>query len=143
MTGQSSEIWLSTTEASDLLGVHPDTLRRWAKKGDVPHIRRGCNYGFRRSDIVGRAQVLPATIQLRANASDLAVAMRVWKNPPPDAWKIIEKALWIAVLAGVKNSGVPVDYGRDAVELVYHAVEGRVESEQTLRMLEEMEHGEL
>ena len=27
--------WLSTTEASRELGVHPDTLRRWADAGDI------------------------------------------------------------------------------------------------------------
>jgi excisionase family DNA binding protein len=32
----SQEKWLTTTEAAELLGVHPATIRRWADDGDVP-----------------------------------------------------------------------------------------------------------
>lgn len=32
----SNEKWLTTTEAADLLGVHPATIRRWADEGDLP-----------------------------------------------------------------------------------------------------------
>jgi excisionase family DNA binding protein len=31
--------WLSLTEASELLGIHPTTLRRWADEGSVPYFR--------------------------------------------------------------------------------------------------------
>jgi excisionase family DNA binding protein len=31
--------WLSLTEASEWLGIHPTTLRRWADEGSVPHFR--------------------------------------------------------------------------------------------------------
>jgi excisionase family DNA binding protein len=31
--------WLSLTEASDVLGVHPTTLRRWADTGNIPCFR--------------------------------------------------------------------------------------------------------
>jgi excisionase family DNA binding protein len=35
----AKEGWLSSTEASELLGVHPTTLRRWADSGSVPCFR--------------------------------------------------------------------------------------------------------
>jgi excisionase family DNA binding protein len=31
--------WLTLKEASDQLGIHPTTLRRWADKGDIPYMR--------------------------------------------------------------------------------------------------------
>ncbi len=31
--------WLSLTGASEFLGVHPTTLRRWADAGSIPHFR--------------------------------------------------------------------------------------------------------
>ncbi|MFN2149494.1 MAG: helix-turn-helix domain-containing protein [Anaerolineales bacterium] len=34
-----SELWLSITEASKILGVHPSTLRRWADADQVPYTR--------------------------------------------------------------------------------------------------------
>ena len=77
--------------------------------------------------------------QLRARITDLTVAMRLWQNPPAHAWILVQQALWIIVLAGAKNSGVPANRGRDAVEVVYHVAEGRMELDQGLKMLEEME----
>jgi excisionase family DNA binding protein len=44
--------WLSLTEASASLGVHPTTLRRWADAGDVPCFRTpGGHRRFRAGDL--------------------------------------------------------------------------------------------
>jgi excisionase family DNA binding protein len=44
--------WLSLSEAADLLGVHPSTLRTWADRGDLPaHRTPGKHRRFRRADI--------------------------------------------------------------------------------------------
>jgi excisionase family DNA binding protein len=44
--------WLTLTEASHLLGVHPTTLRRWADKGDIPvRITPGGHRRFLRSEL--------------------------------------------------------------------------------------------
>jgi excisionase family DNA binding protein len=44
--------WLSLTEASDLLGVHATTLRRWADAGEIPHFRTpGGHRRFRQADL--------------------------------------------------------------------------------------------
>ncbi len=44
--------WLSLSEASELLGVHPVTLRRWANRGILPTIRTpGGHRRFRRQDV--------------------------------------------------------------------------------------------
>jgi excisionase family DNA binding protein len=44
--------WLSTTEASDRLGVHPTTLRRWVDAGNIPCFRTpGGHRRFRAADL--------------------------------------------------------------------------------------------
>jgi DNA-binding transcriptional MerR regulator len=42
------------TQAARILDVHPNTLRKWADEGLVPHIRWPS--GYRRFDIVGLEQ---------------------------------------------------------------------------------------
>ncbi|MGD2205359.1 MAG: helix-turn-helix domain-containing protein [Anaerolineae bacterium] len=49
--------WLSLTEASGRLGVHPTTLRRWADSGDIPHFRTpGGHRRFRATDLAAWMQ---------------------------------------------------------------------------------------
>lgn len=44
--------WLSLSEASDLLEVHPTTLRRWADSGNIPCLRTpGGHRRFRTADL--------------------------------------------------------------------------------------------
>nr|WP_290665115.1 helix-turn-helix domain-containing protein [Ardenticatena sp.] len=44
--------WLTLKEASELLGVHPSTLRRWSDEGKITTIRtRGGHRRFHRRDI--------------------------------------------------------------------------------------------
>lgn len=46
------ETWLTLTEAADRLGIHPSTLRRWANKGEIPHmLTPGGHRRFAVSDI--------------------------------------------------------------------------------------------
>lgn len=54
MTESSSipETWLSISEAAEMLGVHPATLRRWADAGDVPTmITPGGHRRFSQADL--------------------------------------------------------------------------------------------
>lgn len=45
--------WLTTTEAAELLGVHPSTLRRWADEGQIPTmVTPGGHRRFARRDVV-------------------------------------------------------------------------------------------
>lgn len=49
--------WLSLAEASDLLGVHPTTLRRWADAGEISCFRTpGGHRRFRAVDLVAWMQ---------------------------------------------------------------------------------------
>lgn len=49
--------WLSLSEASALLGVHPTTLRRWADSGNFPCLRTpGGHRRFRTADVVAWTQ---------------------------------------------------------------------------------------
>lgn len=48
---QGKDGWLETRAAADYLGVHRDTLRKWAAAGDVPREQAGpgCKLYFQRS----------------------------------------------------------------------------------------------
>jgi excisionase family DNA binding protein len=51
------ENWLSLTEASELLGIHPTTLRRWADEGNIPHFRTpGGHRRFQTEDLAAWMQ---------------------------------------------------------------------------------------
>lgn len=44
--------WLSLSEAAEILGVHPSTVRLWADKGEIPaHRTAGRHRRFRRAEI--------------------------------------------------------------------------------------------
>ncbi len=44
--------WLSLTEASEVLGVHPTTVRRWADANEIPHFRTpGGHRRFRAAEL--------------------------------------------------------------------------------------------
>jgi excisionase family DNA binding protein len=61
MSGDEKE-WLSLSEASALLGVHPSTLRRWADSGDFPCLRTpGGHRRFRTADVAVWRQGAQAT----------------------------------------------------------------------------------
>jgi excisionase family DNA binding protein len=50
--------WISLSEAADLLGVHPATVRTWGDKGELPMQRTpGGHRRFRRVDVEARAIV--------------------------------------------------------------------------------------
>ena len=51
--------WINLSDAADILGVHPATVRAWGDKGDLPMQRTpGGHRRFRRADVEARA-VLP------------------------------------------------------------------------------------
>ena len=47
--------WLRTPEAAQYLGVHIETIRRWAREGAIPAAKLGNRGGFRfrRNDLDG------------------------------------------------------------------------------------------
>jgi excisionase family DNA binding protein len=48
--------WINLSEAAELLGVHPATIRAWADRGDLPMQRTaGGHRRFRRADVMARA----------------------------------------------------------------------------------------
>jgi len=47
-----SEKWLSLSQAAELLGVHPSTVRLWSDKGQLPvHRTQGKHRRYRRSEV--------------------------------------------------------------------------------------------
>ena len=54
-TSQTGEEWISLSEAADLLGIHPATVRLWADRNELPSRRTsGGHRRFRRADIEAR-----------------------------------------------------------------------------------------
>ena len=52
---QTEDEWLSLSEAAELLGMHPATVRLWADRNELPSRRtNGGHRRFRRSDIEAR-----------------------------------------------------------------------------------------
>ena len=52
---QAEDEWLSLSEAAELLGMHPATVRLWADRNELPSRRtHGGHRRFRRSDIQAR-----------------------------------------------------------------------------------------
>jgi excisionase family DNA binding protein len=52
MNDSISQDWLSLSEAAEMLGVHPSTVRSWADQGDLPvHRTNGGHRRFRREDV--------------------------------------------------------------------------------------------
>ncbi len=48
----ATDDWLNLSQAAEILGVHPSTLRAWADKGDIPaHRTPGKHRRFRRAEI--------------------------------------------------------------------------------------------
>ena len=43
--------WVNGLEAAEILGVHPDTVRRMADRGDLPFVILGSRRVFRRSEL--------------------------------------------------------------------------------------------
>jgi len=51
---------LNVQEAADLLGVHIDTIKRWAASGRVPAYKAGRHWRFRRSELLEALRHTPA-----------------------------------------------------------------------------------
>jgi excisionase family DNA binding protein len=47
----SFEPLLSDAEAAQLLGLHPKTVQRMARRGEIPHYRFGKYYRYRASEL--------------------------------------------------------------------------------------------
>jgi excisionase family DNA binding protein len=55
MSLQTEDEWLSLSEAAEMLGMHPATVRLWADRNELPSRRtNGGHRRFRRSDIEAR-----------------------------------------------------------------------------------------
>src|SRR6516162_6127213 len=54
---QTEDEWLSLSEAAELLGIHPATVRLWADRNELPSRRTsGGHRRFRRTDVEARMQ---------------------------------------------------------------------------------------
>jgi excisionase family DNA binding protein len=57
--------WLNLSEAAELLGVHPSTVRQWADRGELPAQRTaGGHRRFRRGDVEGRSTAQERSYQV-------------------------------------------------------------------------------
>jgi excisionase family DNA binding protein len=66
--------WLNLSEAAELLGVHPSTIRAWTDRGELPYQRTpGGHRRFRRADV--EARVVTADRSQQAGAQMVVQAM--------------------------------------------------------------------
>lgn len=71
MTSLNGDEWLNLSEAAEVLGVHPSTVRLWADKGELPaHRTPGKHRRFRRAEVEAWAA---ARREARAYAGQMIV----------------------------------------------------------------------
>ncbi|MEW6580052.1 MAG: helix-turn-helix domain-containing protein [Chloroflexota bacterium] len=91
----SDSKWLTLSEAAQLLGVHPTTLRRWADQGSVPvSVTPGGHRRFLEADLATNATRRQMLVGVRDNTAqvwgDYALVetrQRLFNRPEP-AWLV-------------------------------------------------------
>jgi excisionase family DNA binding protein len=78
----TSSEWLTLSQAADVLGVHPTTLRRWADNGAIPvRITPGGHRRFSHADLIAHLEQDQASaIQTHEITPDHSVTGRVWAD---------------------------------------------------------------
>ena len=79
----ASPDWLTLSQAADVLGVHPTTLRRWADNGDISvRITPGGHRRFLHTDLVTHLEQnqQSSTLQTQEGAHDQQITGRVWAD---------------------------------------------------------------
>lgn len=91
----TSKEWLSLTDAGELLGVHPATIRRWADSGDIPHFRTpGGHRRFRTADLVAwmgdrrTVGLVPPSHALLQNVVGLTRREMAQRNVSGESWYV-------------------------------------------------------
>ena len=103
--------WLSLTKASELLGVHPTTLRRWANSGSVPFFRTpGGHRRFRVVDLTAWMQCKRTTPL--APRSDALVQSAVGYTRQQMASKHVSIESWYAAFDREEERQQMRDTGR-------------------------------
>ena len=103
--------WLSLTEASELLGVHPTTLRRWADSGDVPHFRTpGGHRRFWGADLAAWMQSRQTTAL--AQQSEALVQSAVGFTRREMAQQHVSREPWYVAFGGDEERQQMRDTGR-------------------------------
>jgi excisionase family DNA binding protein len=103
--------WLSLTEASASLGVHPTTLRRWADAGDVPCFRTpGGHRRFRAADLTAWMEGKQTT--MLALPSDALVQSAVGYTRQEMAQQRVADEPWYLAFAHEEDRREMRDTGR-------------------------------
>ena len=104
--------WLSLSEASALLGVHPTTLRRWANAGDIACFRTpGGHRRFRLADLVAWTQGAKQSTAL-APQSDTLVQSAVGYTRQEMARKHVSHESWYTAFEHEEDRHRMRDTGR-------------------------------
>jgi excisionase family DNA binding protein len=103
--------WLSLTEASELLGVHPTTLRRWADAGRVPSFRTpGGHRRFQAPELEAWMAGRPLSPQGREPETMLHSAVGYARQEM--ALQRVSGELWYRAFPGEEERQVMRDMGR-------------------------------
>lgn len=67
--------WLTLSEAAQVLGIHPTTLRRWADNGDIPvKVTPGGHRRFLRAELMAHLETEPSPVTVEDKTG------RVWED---------------------------------------------------------------
>ena len=134
MTKNDSNEWLSLKQASDILGVHPATVRNWADEGKLPFRRTpGKHRRFLREDLTRYAQsqgeLQPLEVQViiqnalgraRMQVGEGNLEQMQWYSHMSDAARVEMRTYGRRVLESLRaylGSGAPDDMLAQAIAL--------------------------
>ncbi|MAU10394.1 MAG: hypothetical protein CL607_11270 [Anaerolineaceae bacterium] len=134
MTKNDSNDWLSLKQASDILGVHPATVRNWADEGKLPFRRTpGKHRRFLREDLTRYAQsqgeLQPLEVQViiqnalgraRMQVGDGNLSQMQWYSHMSDAARMEMRTQGRRVLESLRaylGAGAPDDMLAQAIAL--------------------------
>ena len=134
MTKNDSNDWLSLKQASDILGVHPATVRNWADEGKLPFRRTpGKHRRFLREDLTRYAQsqgeLQPLEVQViiqnalgraRMQVGEGNLEQMQWYSHMSDAARIEMRTYGRRVLESLRaylGAGAPDDMLAQAIAL--------------------------
>lgn len=104
--------WLSLSEASVLLGIHPTTLRRWADSGSFPCLRTpGGHRRFRTADVAAWTQGT-RTMSIALPQSDTLVQSAVGYTRQEMARKQVSQESWYTAFGREQDRQQMRDTGR-------------------------------
>lgn len=100
MKESQHSVYLTLSAASQLLGVHTTTLRRWADAGSIPvYVTPGGHRRFARSDIEALLSRYPPRAEMIATQSIMSnLTQRAWVQARTELERIEQTPAWLQAI---------------------------------------------